>query len=554
MPTRAQLAQRRALVAAARKRHPPRAVPPAQLPRPTAYTKALSTVAEALNDALSAELTDALGVRLDAAEGGVPEFNRGDVLRRLQQLAERVVKRQGSLIDRAIDACAETVASKSKIEWAKQAQAAVGVDLSKVEPNLAPVMEHFRRENLDLITSMAKSKVERVKAILDDAPNARVETIRDRLMEEHGVTKRQAALIARDQVLSLNAQVTQKRHEAAGVSRYIWRTSGDGAVRPAHAKLNGKVFSYDDPPVVDPKSGRRENPGEDYQCRCTAEPVIEGFDAAEEPAQPTAPRPTTEAPPSNRAPRVRYDKPPPPVPAAQEDVPQRTTRALSNDVAASFEAMPVERKVQGVALRDHGAAAVQYPSNRVGDEGFARHVEEVTSAALAEASPDDAKALARFTGPAYGRVNLYLREGEAAAAKRYGKKALADVQEIIEGTDRALAVLPRAPADMTLFRGITLKDPAELDAFARASVVDQPSFGSSSRDPKVALGFGGGESDEPSVIYRIRKHSTGRMLPASASNTSESEVLFPRGARFRVVGRQRVSETRLLLDVEEVTE
>ncbi len=56
MPTRAQLAQRRALVAAASKRHPPRPVPPAQLPRPTAYTKALTTVADELNAEIAAAL------------------------------------------------------------------------------------------------------------------------------------------------------------------------------------------------------------------------------------------------------------------------------------------------------------------------------------------------------------------------------------------------------------------------------------------------------------------------------------------------------------------
>jgi SPP1 gp7 family putative phage head morphogenesis protein len=194
------------------------------------------------------------------------------------------VKRRGSLIDRVIDAVAANVTSFTKTEWARQAKAVVGIDLATIEPNLTPTINSFRRANVELITSMARDKVERVKAILDDAPNARVETIRDRILEEGGVTKRQAALIARDQVLSLNAQVTQKRHAAAGIERYIWRTSGDGDVRPAHRALDGKVFSYDDPPVVDAKKGRREHPGEDYQCRCTAEPVIEGFDEVEEPA------------------------------------------------------------------------------------------------------------------------------------------------------------------------------------------------------------------------------------------------------------------------------
>jgi SPP1 gp7 family putative phage head morphogenesis protein len=282
MATAAQLAQRRALVAAATRRRLPRpaAMLRAQLPRPIAYTRALTDVAAELNDALAAALSDELGVRVDAADGDatVPPFNRAGLLARLHRLAAGVVKRRGSLIDRAIDACAEGVASKSKAEWARQAKAAVGIDLAAIEPNLTPTINAFRRANLELITSMAKDKVERVKALLTEHAGARVETLRDRIMEEQGVTKRQAALIARDQVLSLNAQVTQKRHAAAGVSKYIWRTSGDGDVRPAHRALDGKVFSYDDPPVVDAKKGRREHPGEDYQCRCTAEPIIPGFD------------------------------------------------------------------------------------------------------------------------------------------------------------------------------------------------------------------------------------------------------------------------------------
>ena len=285
MATRAQLAQRRALVAAATKRHPPRAVPPAQLPRPTQYTRALVAVAAELNAEILAALADEglPAPRVDAADGAAP-FDKGDLLARIRRLAERVVKRRGSAMSTEIDAVAANVGNVTKAEWSRQAKAAVGVDLSAVEPNLAPLTERFRRENLDLIVSMAKDKVARVKAILDDAPNARVETIRDRILEEGEVTKRQAALIARDQVLSLNGQVAQARHEAAGITQYVWRTSGDGDVRPDHKALNGKVFSYDEPPVVNAsevrrgRAERREHPGQDYQCRCTAEPVIPGFD------------------------------------------------------------------------------------------------------------------------------------------------------------------------------------------------------------------------------------------------------------------------------------
>lgn len=48
--------------------------------------------------------------------------------------------------------------------------------------------------------------------------------------------------------------------------QYIWRTAGDSKVRSSHAERDGKIFSWDNPP----EGG---HPGEDFGCRCTAEPV-----------------------------------------------------------------------------------------------------------------------------------------------------------------------------------------------------------------------------------------------------------------------------------------
>ncbi len=52
-------------------------------------------------------------------------------------------------------------------------------------------------------------------------------------------------------------------------THYIWRTRGDGRVRASHAANNGRIFSWDNPPPMG-------HPGEDYNCRCTAEPYVRG--------------------------------------------------------------------------------------------------------------------------------------------------------------------------------------------------------------------------------------------------------------------------------------
>lgn len=59
------------------------------------------------------------------------------------------------------------------------------------------------------------------------------------------------------------------RKEVHSTERYVWRTRGDGKVRLEHRRNEGRIFRWDDPPDTG-------HPGEDYNCRCEAEPYYEG--------------------------------------------------------------------------------------------------------------------------------------------------------------------------------------------------------------------------------------------------------------------------------------
>ena len=78
--------------------------------------------------------------------------------------------------------------------------------------------------------------------------------------------------------LSLKAMAKEKP-----TTHYIWHTSGDDKVRPSHAVNNGRIFSWDNPPETG-------HPGEDYNCRCSAEPYYgnqhEVYDPPIEPVYP----------------------------------------------------------------------------------------------------------------------------------------------------------------------------------------------------------------------------------------------------------------------------
>lgn len=135
----------------------------------------------------------------------------------------------------------------------------------------------FVQENVSLIRKMTKAQINRLHEIVSSATAGQdsYADLRDQLIEDMGFTKARATLIARDQTLKLNGQATQQLHKEAGVTRYMWSTSHDERVRDDHVALDGQLFDYAKPPVVDKRSGRRANPGYDFQCRCVAVPYTD---------------------------------------------------------------------------------------------------------------------------------------------------------------------------------------------------------------------------------------------------------------------------------------
>jgi SPP1 gp7 family putative phage head morphogenesis protein len=145
------------------------------------------------------------------------------------------------------------------------------------DKDLRGYMENIVDQNVGLIRSIPEEKLSGLKnklvaAVTADQPQAE---IRDMLKSHYRLTKSRASLIARDQTNKLNGALNQYRQKQIGGKRYVWRTSRDERVRPDHKRLDGKTFSWDNPPVVNTSTRARGNPGDDFQCRCTAEIVLQ---------------------------------------------------------------------------------------------------------------------------------------------------------------------------------------------------------------------------------------------------------------------------------------
>lgn len=148
-------------------------------------------------------------------------------------------------------------------------QEIIGVKLGDIGRDLVAIADQFRIQNISLVQNAARDYADSVAEIFGDPSNfgLRVEELAQMLFDKGGVSESRAELIARDQSLKFLGQVNETRQVAAGVDSYVWSTSNDDRVRDDHAILEGETFAWSSPPGPG-------HPGEDFQCRCVAVPVI----------------------------------------------------------------------------------------------------------------------------------------------------------------------------------------------------------------------------------------------------------------------------------------
>lgn len=166
-------------------------------------------------------------------------------------------------------------------QLAGQIKAKLGIDPVIAEPGLAQRIKDFTAENVALIKSIPQQFFDQVeqRVVNGVRTGERHEQVAEEIEERFGVSESRAKLIARDQTLKFYGELNSARQQAMGVESYIWRSSNDERVRDRHAELDGTTQRWDDPPVINP-DGEVGHPGDDYQCRCSADPVLDDLFAA----------------------------------------------------------------------------------------------------------------------------------------------------------------------------------------------------------------------------------------------------------------------------------
>ena len=96
------------------------------------------------------------------------------------------------------------------------------------------------------------------------------------LKDAKGITERRATNIALDQTRKAYNSINRVRMQGLGIGKFEWiHTGGSQKPRPDHVEMSGNIYSFDDLPVIDQRTGETGIPGQAPNCRCTMRPVLD---------------------------------------------------------------------------------------------------------------------------------------------------------------------------------------------------------------------------------------------------------------------------------------
>ena len=144
----------------------------------------------------------------------------------------------------------------------------LGIPIEMTEATRERIRQDYTQNVYEEIDGFSKKAIDRVRArvVEEVGQGTRADQLRKILLSEYNVTANHAKFIARQETSLFVAKFRKTRYEDAGINEYRWSTSRDERVRDSHKELNNRIFRWDDPPIVDKATGRRANPGEDFNC------------------------------------------------------------------------------------------------------------------------------------------------------------------------------------------------------------------------------------------------------------------------------------------------
>ena len=201
----------------------------------------------------------------------------------LQRAIRKLTRRWSKKFDDLAEDLAKHFAKASSKRTDAQLRAILKRGGITVEFRMTPaqrdVFQATVKQNVSLIRSLPSQYLAQVEGmVMRSVQTGRdLATLTRDIEKQYGVTRRRAALIARDQNNKATSALTRVRQIDLGITEGIWVHSHAGEVpRPTHVKMDGKKYNLAEG-MWDADEHAWIHPGELINCRCVSRPVIPGL-------------------------------------------------------------------------------------------------------------------------------------------------------------------------------------------------------------------------------------------------------------------------------------
>jgi len=221
------------------------------------------------------------------ALGPVTEVMDASLAELAQKLLERIESKFTVMFNNAATAISdmmvkETLATSDRTVSASLKEVSQSVTL-RMTPRVAQMVDAGAAESTALIRSVPSKYLSQVQGdVMRSITSGNgLQDLVPALEKQNVKTLNWAANVAKDQTRKVYNNINKARMQDAGVSKFEWIHSG-GSNKPrqfhmdrAPAGLNGGIFDFNNPPIIDKNTGERGIPGQLPYCGCTMRPIID---------------------------------------------------------------------------------------------------------------------------------------------------------------------------------------------------------------------------------------------------------------------------------------
>lgn len=211
--------------------------------------------------------------RMEVAMDALPS---SELAKKIAAVGKRWIKKFDNMAEKIATKFAESGRKATDSSFQSALKDAGWAVKFQVTPVMRDAMNATIVENVSLIKSIPQQYLTDVQGtVMRGFTQGRdLQAISDELQQRYGVTKRRAALIARDQSSKLTATVTQARRVELGLFDAVWVHSSAGKEpRPSHVKAGKEKQQFDVRKglLLD---GEYLLPGQAINCRCSSRTIL----------------------------------------------------------------------------------------------------------------------------------------------------------------------------------------------------------------------------------------------------------------------------------------